>query len=130
MSQRRLTGDRGSASAELVIVTPLLLFLILLIIQFGLWSHATHIAQAAAAHGLAAARAYDGTAAAGINAAKDTLTRLGDGPLQDTRVAATRTAESASVEVDGTASMIIPFLEMPVHATAAGPAERLTEARP
>lgn len=130
MSQRRLTGDRGSASAELVIATPLLLFLILLIIQFGLWSHATHIAQAAAVHGLAAARVYDGTASDGINAAKDTLIRLGDGPLQDTHVAATRTAESASVKVEGTASMIIPFLEMPVHATAAGPAERLTEARP
>lgn len=115
---------------ELVVATPLLLFLILLIIQFGLWSHATHIAQAAAAHGLAAARAYEGTAADGITAAKDTLTRIGDGPLQDTQVAAARTAESASVKVDGTASMIIPFLEMPVHATAAGPAERLTEARP
>jgi hypothetical protein len=128
--RRHLAGDRGSASAELVIATPMLLFLILLIVQFALWSHATQIAQAAATHGLAAARVYDGTAADGTSAAKDTLTRLGDGPLQDTRVTATRTTESASVRVDGTASTVLPFLEMPVHATASGPAERLTEVRP
>jgi len=106
----------------------MLLFLILLIIQFGLWSHATHIAQAAASGGLAAARVYDGTAADGTSAAKDVLAKLGDGPLRRTRVAATRTANTAAVRVDGSTSTVIPFIEISVHATASGPVERVTEA--
>ncbi|TDV44165.1 TadE family protein [Actinophytocola oryzae] len=125
--RQHLTGDRGSASAEFVIATPAILFLVLLIIQFGLWSHATHIAQAAAAHGLAAARINDGTAAKGTRAAEDTLTRLGQGPLRDTHVTTTRTAATASVDLDGVTSTVIPFLELPVHALATGPVERFVD---
>jgi hypothetical protein len=122
--RRHLTGDRGSASVELVIATPILLFLILLIVQFGLWSHATHIAQAAASNGLTAARVYDGTAADGAAEARNTLELLGDGPLENTSVTASRDADTASLRVEGTAYMVIPFLTLPVHATATGPIER------
>ena len=65
--RRALRGDRGSVSAELVIATPLLLLMLLAIVQFALWSHATHIAQAAASQGLAVARSQNGTAAAGTS---------------------------------------------------------------
>ena len=50
---------------ELVIATPLLLLLVLLIAQFALYMHATHIAQAAASEALSEARVSGGTAAAG-----------------------------------------------------------------
>ncbi|MGH3185480.1 MAG: TadE/TadG family type IV pilus assembly protein, partial [Streptosporangiaceae bacterium] len=40
----RWRDERGSATAELVIATPLLLLLILAIVQFALWEHATHVA--------------------------------------------------------------------------------------
>jgi Flp pilus assembly protein TadG len=46
-----LRGDRGAVSVELVLATPLLLLMLLAIVQFALWSHATHIAQAAASQG-------------------------------------------------------------------------------
>src|SRR4051794_21902947 len=59
--RRRLRGDRGAVTVELVIATPLLLLMLLAIVQFALWSHATHIAQAAASQGLAAARVQNGT---------------------------------------------------------------------
>ena len=38
--------DAGAATAELVIAMPLLLFLVMAVIQAGVWMHATHVAQA------------------------------------------------------------------------------------
>lgn len=125
-----LRGDRGSVGAELVIVTPLVLFLLLAIVQFALWSHAAHIAQAAAAHGLAAARVQYGTAAEGSAAAQRVLDQLGHGPLTSTRIHTTRGAEATSIQVSGHAIAVIPFLHLPVHAQATGPVERFVpEAR-
>ena len=53
---RRARGERGSATTELVIAMPALLLLIMSIIQFGLWYHASHVAKAAAQEGVRAAR--------------------------------------------------------------------------
>ena len=122
--RRALRGDRGSVSVELVIATPLLLWMLLAIVQFALWSHATHIAQAAASQGLAAARVQGATTAAGNAGAQRMLDQLGQGPLTDTSVTSGRTADSASVVVTGVASSVIPFLRLPVHAEALGPLER------
>jgi Flp pilus assembly protein TadG len=66
--RRLLRDDRGSATVELALATSALLLILLSIVQFALWSHATHVAQAAASHGLAAARVQDGTAADGDDA--------------------------------------------------------------
>jgi Flp pilus assembly protein TadG len=122
--RRALHGDRGSVSAELVIATPLLLVLLLAIVQFALWSHATHIAQAAASQGLAAARVQDATTAQGSAAARHVLDQLGRGPLTHTRVDATRSADAASIRISGEVSAVVPFLHLPVHADATGPVER------
>lgn len=119
-----LRGDRGAVSAELVIATPLLLLMLLAIVQFALWSHATHIAQAAASQGLAVARAQDGTAAEGSASAQQMLDQLARGPLTGASVNADRTATSASIRISGTATSVIPFLSLPVHAEAVGPVER------
>lgn len=122
--RRALHGDRGAVAAELVIATPLLLLMMLAIVQFALWSHATHIAQAAASQGLAAARVQHGTAAAGTASAQRLLDQLAQGPLTDASVSADRTATAASVRVSGTATSVVPFLTLPVRAEAAGPVER------
>lgn len=122
--RRLLHGDRGSVSAELVIATPLLLLMVLAIVQFALWSHATHIAQAAASQGLAAARVQNATAAQGTAGARHVLDQLGRGPLINTRIDTRRGADAASIRVSGEASTVIPFLHLPVHAEAAGPVER------
>ena len=120
-----LRGERGTISAELVILTPLLLLMLLIIVQFALWSHATHIAQAAAAHGLAAARVHNGTASAGTASAQQLLDQLADGPLTGSAVSADRGAASAWVRISGTATSVVPFLDLPVHAEAVGPVERV-----
>ncbi|MGH3761035.1 TadE/TadG family type IV pilus assembly protein [Actinophytocola sp.] len=111
-------------TAELAIATPVLLLVLLTIVQFTLWSHATHVAQTAAAQGLAAARVQSGTAAAGESQARQTLRQLGDGPLADVVVDATRSTDQATVDVDGVATSVIPFLRLAVHAEAAGSVER------
>ncbi|MDX8053789.1 TadE/TadG family type IV pilus assembly protein [Lentzea sp. BCCO 10_0798] len=119
-----LQDDRGSASANLVLFTPLLLLVLLTIVQFVLWSHATHIAQAAASQGLAVTRAQNGTAAAGTASARQLLDQLARGPLTGASVAAERSTASASVRITGTARAVVPFLQLPVHAEALGPVER------
>lgn len=115
--------DRGSVSAELVISMPLLMLMILLIAQFALWAHATHIAQAAAAQGLAAARVSDGTTATGAAAAHQVLAQLGQGSLQDPQIAVARTAQQATVRITGAATAVVPFLHLRVHGEATGPVE-------
>jgi Flp pilus assembly protein TadG len=122
--RRALHGDRGSVSAELVIATPLLLLMVLAIVQFALWSHATHIAQTASSQGLAAARVQNATAAQGTTGAQHVLDQLGRGPLTNTRIDTRRGADAASIRVSGEASAVIPFLHLAVHAEAAGPVER------
>lgn len=115
----RSGGQRGSASTELVLATPLLLLLLLGVVQFALWEHATHIAQAAAGQGLAAARVQGGSAAAGQQQVLQVLGQLGTGVLTTPAVAGGR----ATVTVTGRAEAVLPFLHLPVTATATGPLE-------
>ncbi|MGO1053687.1 TadE/TadG family type IV pilus assembly protein [Crossiella sp. CA198] len=124
---RRLrTDQRGAGTVELVIATPLLLLLILLIAQFALYLHATHIAQAAAAEALSAARVSGGSAAAGSSAGRRVLARLGSGPLRATSVDVQRSSAQASVTITGSVINLIPFVAFTVHAEAVGPVEKLT----
>lgn len=123
---RRARRDDGSATAELVIATPLLLLMLMAIVQFTVWSHATHVAQAAATEGLGAARAQPGDAAEGRRAATRLLVQLANGPLTGTTVVAVRDDTTATVTVTGTATPVIPFLTLPVRAMASGPVERFT----
>lgn len=111
---------------ELVLATPLLMLLLMGIVQFAVWSHASHIAQAAAAQGLAAARVTDATSADGQTAAADVLAQLADGPLDSATIDVTRDPATVTVRVTGTAAQVVPILQLPVHAEAAGPVERFT----
>jgi Flp pilus assembly protein TadG len=125
---RRLIGEvwhdeRGASTTELVIVMPLLLSMVLLIAQWALWAHATHIAQAAASEALSAARVHGGTLAASQTRAQHVLDQLGRGPLTSPQVTVTRDAHRAAVTITGAATSVLPFLRLPVHAEATGPVE-------
>lgn len=119
-------GDRGSATAELVIAAPLLLLLILSVIQFALWEHATHVAQAVAQQGLAAGRVQGGSDQAATAEARSVLAQLGSGVLIDPRVSATRTPATTTVVITGSVEGILPFFSLPVRSVATGPTERFT----
>lgn len=123
-ARRVLLDERGSATAELTLAAPLLLGMLTLIVQFALWSHAAHVAQAAATEGLAAARSLSGTETEGLRAARRILDQLADGPLVAPTVEATRDATTATVTVNATVTSVVPLVALPVRAHVAGPVEQ------
>ena len=118
-------GDAGAGAAELVIVTPLLMLLILGVIQFALAEQAQHAAQAAASQALAATRVQDGTTGAGAAQAATVLAQEG-GSLTAPAVSITRTATQATVTITGGVQTLIPGIHLHVSATVAGPVEEWT----
>lgn len=123
-SNRRARSERGDATIEMVIVVPVLMFLIMGIVQFGLWMHASHIAEAAARDGVAAARLDRAGPAATSDAARHTLDRLANGLIIATNVDAQRSADRVTVRVTGTVRAVIPGLGFAVTGYADGPLER------
>jgi Flp pilus assembly protein TadG len=119
----RLRDDRGAVAAELVVATPLLLLLIMGVIQFALWEHAEHVAEAVAQQGVAVARLQGETATAGQTESRSVLNQLGTSVLIDAGINATRTAALTTVTVTGHAESVIGLFSLPVKATATGPTE-------
>lgn len=122
----RAADEAGSASAELVVATPLLLLLVLGVIQFALWQHASHVAQAAAQQGLAVGRVQGGSEQSATAQATALLDQTGSGVLVHPSISTSRDALTTTVVVSGQAEGIIPFLSLPVRSIAAGPTERWT----
>ncbi|MFY1659344.1 TadE/TadG family type IV pilus assembly protein [Micromonospora sp. WMMD1274] len=123
--RRRRRRDEGAASVELVLATPLLLLLIMAGVQFALWAHARHMAQAAANEGVQSARAYHSSAAAGKADTEALLRDLSGGSLTGTAVTASRSATTATITITGRASSVIPGLTFPIRVTVTAPVERV-----
>lgn len=119
--------DGGAVTTELVIATPLLGLLLLLVVQFGVWAHAQHIAQAAANEALQVARAYQSSAAAGHSQGEAILDQTAGSILADTTVTVTRTATTVTVTVVGHAATVVPGLHPTVRVTVSGPVERISD---
>ncbi len=117
-------GERGSASTEAVLVTPVLLFLVMLVVQFGLWYHAQHVVRAAAQEGVRVARAELGSAESGQEQAEAFLGAAGPRVVGGIEVVAERGSETATVSVSGEAVAVVPGFALPVKATATSPLER------
>lgn len=126
----RQVRDRGSASVEAVIATPVLMLLILAIIQAGLLVHAHHMAQSAAHTALDAARAETATGGDGTAAARASLGRNAAAVLESAAVSVQRGADTVTVTVTvtGEATRIIPLFDLPVSATVTGSVEHIVPA--
>ena len=113
----------------MVIAVPLLMLIILLIVQFAVWEHATAVAQATAEEALAAARVQGGSAAAGQQRAVQVLGQIGSPVLTSPQVSVTRTAAIATVQIHATAERVVPLpgLSLPVTVTVTGPVERFVQ---
>lgn len=124
-SQRRVpwAAQDGSASAQLVIAVPTLMFLVVLAVQFALWQHASAVTKAAAEEGVRAARFEGGTALDGEAEARSFLSQAGPRIVVAPEVSARRSFEQAQVEVSGSAVTLLPWIHLPVHAHAASPVE-------
>lgn len=128
MSLRRpgTARESGSVSTQLVVATPLLLLMIMLIVQFALWQHAMHVAEAAAQEGATAARLYGGTDADGQNSADEILSTFSHSIIVDPAVSVTRTATAVQVAIASHVETIVPGMSLPVNVVADGPIERFT----
>jgi Flp pilus assembly protein TadG len=124
MPDSRLRGQSGIATTEAVLVTPVLLLLVMLVIQFGLWFHAQHVAQAAAEEGARAARSASGSASAGQERSEAFLDQAGPTIITDRVVTASRTADIVTVQVHGRSVNVVPGIALPINATATSPVER------
>jgi Flp pilus assembly protein TadG len=121
----RRRRDRGAASVELALATPLLGLLLMAAVQFAMWQHATHMAQAAANEGVQTARAYNSSAAAGQADTEALLRDLSGSALTGTAVTASRSAASATITITGSAPSVIPGLTFPVKVVVTAPVERV-----
>jgi Flp pilus assembly protein TadG len=82
---RRLGGDEG-ATTELVIAAPAFLFMIMLIVQAGLYFHASSIASAAAQEGARAATVQGGSIPEGRQVADEFVQTLAPRLLENVQV--------------------------------------------
>lgn len=121
---RRRPNERGEATTEMVLIVPVLMLLVFTVIQFGLWYHANHVAEAAAQEGVRAARMEDGSAEAGQARAEAFMARNAGSLVERPSVSSLRTDDSARVEVEGTLRSLVPGLSLPIHALAESPVER------
>ncbi len=120
----RPRDERGEATTEMVLTVPVLMLFILTIIQFGLWYHANHVAEAAAQEGVRAARVESGSAEAGRAQAAELMADSAGSLVEATTVSAWRADGSARVEVTGTLRSLMPGLSLPIRASAESPIER------
>lgn len=120
MGPRR--AEAGSSTTELVLLMPVVLFLIMLVVQTGLWLHARQVVEAAALEALEAAQTETGTASGGI-AAGDVF--LGEaGGVRGAAVEVARGAEIVTVNVRGTAPNVLPLAVWQVSSSVSGEVER------
>ena len=115
-------GEDGMTATQVTILMPVLLFWIMLIVQYGLWYHAKEVASAAAAEAVDVAQTPTGTAMAGEDAAGTFL--AGAGNLSSVTVTVDRDLERVVAEVRGAAPRLVPGFSWSVTARSEAPVER------
>ena len=115
-------GDRGLSTVQLTIAAPLLLWWLMLIVQFGLWWHAKQVADFAAAEAVDIAQTPTGTASDGEAAARSYLAQAGH--LGGVEVWVDRGTDSVTAQVRGDAPQLVPGFSWGVTARADAPVER------
>ena len=120
-------GDDGSSAVELVLLTPLLMFVVFLVVQGALYMHARHVVLAAAQQGARLARAQAANDQTAVNSARagtlSYLHQLGSDVVNDPTVAVTRINGEATVRVTAHAVSILPGFTLRVVETSTGPVE-------
>ena len=119
---RRWRGEDGLTATQLAIVMPVLLFWIMLIVQYGLWFHAKQVASAAAAEAVDAAQVPDGLSSGGERAARSFLAQSGN--LREIVVSVDRGPERVVARVRGRAPQVVPGMAWSVVSEAQAPVER------
>jgi TadE-like protein len=122
-ARARMSGDRGSVTAEMIVAWPLLILIFALGVQVGMWALGQLGAQHAANHALQSTRVLDGTASAGRADATTILRQLAGAFIDDPKVTVTRTADTATVTIAGHAHALFG-VNIPIRTTVSAPTER------
>ena len=119
---RRVRDERGMTTIQVAILFPVVLFWIMLIVQYGLWWHAKQVANAAAAEAVDAAQISSASARDGEDAAASYLAQSGN--LDNITITVSREPTVVTVEVRGDAPQLVPGFEWSVTARSTAPVER------
>lgn len=124
--RRRYRSDRGSSTVEVAIAVPLVMALLLLVVQAGLYFHTRAVAQTAAHKGLDALRVEDGTEPA-ARATTETFLDRNAGGLEASVVDVERDGDQAEVIVSGqVVSLFFGARLFPIRVTATAPIEQVS----
>lgn len=118
---RRGDGDRGSLSLELSVLAPIVMMILFITIQAGMYFFARNAALTAAQQGVEAARVQGGTLTEGEARTWDLLSRSG-GSISGTSVSGSSGA-LVEITVTGHVDTWIPGLSLPLSQTATGAKE-------
>lgn len=123
MTTRRVRQLEQGNTTEAVILFPVLLGLVFLILQAGIWAHARGIAIQAAREGALAEATYQSSSSA-ESATYSALKQAGDGVLTSYTVTSTSTGQNVTVTVTGTSLSLVPGMDMPaIEQTVSVPRE-------
>jgi Flp pilus assembly protein TadG len=119
-------SDRGSATIEVAVALPIVMLLLMLVVQVGVYFHTRAVATTAAHKGLDALRVEEGSVPAARAATEGFLDR--NAPALETHtVDVARTGDIAEVTVSGdVVSLIFGADLFPVRVTAVAPIEQVT----
>ncbi|WP_067454201.1 TadE/TadG family type IV pilus assembly protein [Actinomadura macra] len=124
--RKRIRSDAGVSSMEWALLTPILIFVMLAVVQFAMVYHARHVALAAAQSGARVARTQPvGTGWQDQAAAKATndVRKVGPNLLGGLQVRTGEADDERWVEVSGEAVRVIPFMTFHVSQRSRGPIE-------
>ncbi|TDD63904.1 TadE family protein [Actinomadura rubrisoli] len=111
---------------EWALLTPILIFVMLAVVQFAMVYHARHVALAAAQSGARTARtqpAGAGWREEAVTKATEDVRKIGPNLLGGLQVQAGEADDERWVEVSGEAVRVIPFMSFHVSQRSRGPIE-------
>lgn len=108
----------------MVIALPIVLTVLFLAVQAGMWFYARSIALAAAQSGARTSAMLNSTLQAGLADARSFATDIGGTTLTGVSVTGARSATSTTVTVQGHTVRLVPFMELTVTQSATLPVER------
>ena len=104
---RRLRSQDATSTTELVLVMPVVLMMVMLVVQTGLYLHARQVVEAAAQEALETAQAENANAELGTAKGETFLTESGG--VRNVTVTVTRNTSAVRVDVQGVAPNVLPL---------------------
>ena len=118
-------GERGLATLEVALITPVLLLVVLGLVQFALWYHAEQVVTAAAQEAAAQASLLSGSPAKAAQRAQVLLDGLSSIAQGEQVAVGPPDTESISVSVTARLNGILPgVVSLPLKATATAHLEK------